>query len=190
MPKNDNKIWATKLFEKLSTLFALKYKDIQSLLPFKSLDQEDRDVESLAFDATLLSEYINHPVHIINNNQISPSAFIPFCDFGGNMSTMGVKIDQFDVPVCNSFQARILNDQLCYEVDLNKFSDRKNIAKDLKLGFYFLMDYSEDRQVTFDKTITKDKEISMANNILKSDEDQHTFIYLNTIGRYDKSLNH
>ena len=103
------------------------------------------------------------------------------------MSAVGVKIDQFDVPVCNSFQAKILNDQLCYEVDLNKFSDRKNIAKDLKLGFYFLMDYSEDRQVTFDKTITKDKEISMANNILKSDEDQHAFIYLNTIGRYDKS---
>ena len=32
------------------------------------------------------------------------------------MSAMGVKIDKFDVPVCNSFQAKILNDQLCYEV--------------------------------------------------------------------------
>ena len=29
------------------------------------------------------------------------------------MSAMGVMIDQFDVPVCNSFQAKILNDQLC-----------------------------------------------------------------------------
>ena len=35
---------------------------------------------------------------------------------------MGVKIDQFDVPVCNSFEATVLNDQLCYEVDPNKGS--------------------------------------------------------------------
>ena len=33
---------------------------------------------------------------------------------------MGVNIKQFDVPVCNSFKAKILNDQLCYEIDLNK----------------------------------------------------------------------
>ena len=76
-----------------------------------------------------------HPVHIMTKeNSLSPSAFIPFCDFGGNMSSMGVKIDQFDVPVCNSFEAKILNDQLCYEVDLEKFSDKLNIDKQLKLG--------------------------------------------------------
>ena len=74
------------------------------------------------------SEYliINHPVHIMTKDHlISPSAFIPFCDFGGNMSAMGVKIDKFDVPVCNSFQAKVLNDQLCYEVDLNRFSNQE-----------------------------------------------------------------
>ena len=118
------------------------------------------------------------------DNKTSPSAFIPFCEFGGDMSGVGVKLDQFDDPVCHSFQAKILNDQLCYEVDLNKFSHRKNIAKDLKLGFYFLMDYSEDRQVNLDKSFIGDKDISMANNILKSNEDQHAFIYLNTIGNY------
>ena len=53
------------------------------------------------------SSIINHPVHIKTKDyKISPSAFIPFCDFGGSMSAMGVKIDQFDVPVCNSFQAK------------------------------------------------------------------------------------
>ena len=50
------------------------------------------------------------------------------------MSAMGVEIDQFVVPVCNSFQAKIMNDQLCYEVDLNKFSDKNNIRNELKLG--------------------------------------------------------
>ena len=48
------------------------------------------------------------------------------------MSTMGVKIDQFDVPVCNSFQAKILNDQLCYEVDLKRFAAKDNIENEVK----------------------------------------------------------
>ena len=47
----------------------------------------------------------NHPVHIQEEDgQLSPTALLPFCEFGGNMSVMGVKIDQFDVPVCNSFR--------------------------------------------------------------------------------------
>ena len=57
------------------------------------------------------------------------------------MSEVGAKIDQFDVPVCNCFQARILNDQLCYEVDLNRFSKESNKKNELYLGFNFLMDY-------------------------------------------------
>ena len=36
----------------------------------------------------------NHPVHIVNQNgNTNPTALIPFCDFGGNKSVMGVKID-------------------------------------------------------------------------------------------------
>ena len=124
----------------------------------------------------------NHPPHFMtHDNQLSPSAFIPFCDFGGNMATMGVKIDQFDVPVCNAFQAKVLNDQLCYEVDLNKFSDKSKVGNELELGFHFLMDYNEDRQVIFDKNISR-KEAGLANNVAASDQSQHAFIYLNTIG--------
>ena len=67
----------------------------------------------------------NHPVHIFDKTQkkLSPSSFIPFCDFGGNKEAMGVKIDRFHMPVCNSFEARVLNDQLCYEIDPNIFDD-------------------------------------------------------------------
>ena len=66
------------------------------------------------------------------------------------MSAMGVKIDKFDVPVCNSFQAKILNDQLCYEVDLSRFADADNLGSQLKLGFNIIMDYNEDRQILFE----------------------------------------
>ena len=44
----------------------------------------------------------NHPVHIFNeNNTLSPTAFIPFCLFGGDMKVVGIKSEKFDVPVCN-----------------------------------------------------------------------------------------
>merc|ERR1712038_52034 len=83
----------------------------------------------------------NHPVHMINKDmQMSPSAFIPFCEFGGNMSSVGVKMRQFDFSFCNCFQAKLFNDQQCYEVDLDRFSNNHNKDKELKLGFYFMMD--------------------------------------------------
>ena len=98
------------------------------------------------------------------------------------MSSVGIKIDQFNVPVCNSFQAKILNDQLCYEVDLNKYSNEKNIAKELRLGFNFLMDYNEDRQVTIHQD-NKSDDFGLANSFVESNQNQHAFVYLDTIGR-------
>ena len=130
-----------------------------------------------------------HPVHFVNKaGQKSPSAFIPFCEFGGNMSQMGINIDEFDVPVCNSFQARIVNGQICYEVDLNRFSNTCNNAKELELGFYFLMDYNEDRQVTRQSNLAQEDRISgLGANLLESHKNQHAFIYLDTIGKERKT---
>ena len=132
----------------------------------------------------MFSVLMNHPVHFNMDGQMSPSAFIPFCDFGGNMEKMGVKINQFDVPVCNSFQAKILNDQLCYEVDLEKFRNNTNIEHELKLGFVFVMDYNEDRQFTFLKAFKKDVDTRLSVKLFKEDDNEHASIYLNTIGKY------
>ena len=87
-------------------------------------------------------------MHIIDNEgSLSPSAFIPFCAFGNNISTMGVKIAKFDVPVCNSFKAKVLNDQFCYEVDVKDIIDKQVLKKELDIGLMFLMDHNEDREV-------------------------------------------
>ena len=101
------------------------------------------------------------------------------------MSEMGVKIDQFDVPVCNCFQARILNDQLCYEVDLNRFTTDGKKEVQLNLGFNFLMDYNEDRQVTFHKNMSQEK-FGLASSLGRSVSDQtnNALIYLHTIGKH------
>ena len=88
----------------------------------------------------------NHPVHIIEEDEeLSPTALIPFCTFGGNMSVMGVKIDQFDDPVCSSFRPKIIKDQLCYTVDPNEYKDKIDLKGDLSLSLF--INYNEERQM-------------------------------------------
>ena len=71
------------------------------------------------------------------------------------MMVLGIKVDNFSVPVCNSFKAKILNDQLCYEIDLDQY--RSNISGEkLKQGISFLIDKNEDRQYSW-KTRTENQ---------------------------------
>ena len=185
----EGKQRARKLFKSLTMILSLSYEHIHNMIPKKSKSIsmiEDNNSNGNIFEtvANLLIQSINHPVHIrtLEDNKLSPSAFIPFCEFGGNMSAVGVKIKQFDVPVCNSFQAKVLNDQLCFEVDLNRFSNKDNIERELKLGFYFLMDYNEDRQFTYEENTNIQMDFGLSNRITESDQNQDAFIYLNTIG--------
>ena len=128
--------------------------------------------------------FVNHPVHIITKDKkLSPSAFIPFCDFGGDISALGVKIDGFKIPVCNSFQDKILNNKHCYEIDLNRFTNKNNLKRELKLGFNFLLDYNEDRQILVDKEVNGKKDISLASNIVEREKNLQATIYLNTLGK-------
>ena len=129
-------------------------------------------------------DYVSHPVHFVTKNRkVAPSALIPFCEFGGDMSIMGKKISELDFPVCNSFQAKILNDQLCYEVDLNRFSNKENINRELELGFNFVMDYNEDRQIDLNQYQRNEMELGLASSMVELDHSQKAIIYLNTIGR-------
>ena len=105
------------------------------------------------------------------------------------MSAMGIKIADFDVPVCNSFQAKIINDQLCYEVDLNRFSNNDNIENELRVGFIFLMDYNEDRQ-SFDPDNRTVEHKSFASRLVRSDNKKHASIIINTIGNISQILYH
>ena len=95
----------------------------------------------------------NHPVHLQYKSEkdkilLSPTALIPYCEFGGNMSVMGIQIDQFDVPVCNSFRPKIIQDQLCYTVDPNNYKDKINLKDHLSLTLF--INYNEDKQMALE----------------------------------------
>ena len=135
----------------------------------------------------MLKTVSRHPVHIKDvKGRMSPSALIPFCGIGRNMSAMGVKIDKFDIPVCNSFTERVLNDQLCYEVDPNNFIQRKNILEGFKTGITLVLDYNEDREVSYgtqnDDGMQGDEEEDIMDILVQTDSKQEALIYLNTIG--------
>ena len=102
------------------------------------------------------------------SGNLSPTALIPFCEFGGNISVMEVKIDQFDVPFCNSFRPKIIQDQLCYTVDPNNYKDQINLKGDLSITLY--INYNED------------KEIALENNDTTVVDDN--FIKIDTIGNH------
>ena len=102
--------------------------------------------------------------HISNNeeNEVK-TALIPFCEFGGSMSAMGVKIDQFDVPVCNSFRPKMIMDQLCFQVDPNEYKHNIDLkGGDISLSLF--VHYNDDRQME------------------DIDYSQEPFITVNTIG--------
>ena len=124
----------------------------------------------------------NHPVHILDDkNERSPSAFIPFCSFGENMESMGTYIEGFDVPVCNSFKAKVHNDQLCYEVDLEKFKNKENMVSQLKYGLIMILDYNEEKQFIGDGDYYQ-KRKGTYKSIFVSEKQNSVKTHLNTIG--------
>ena len=89
---------------------------------------------------------IQQVAHITNGDDDSiKTALIPFCEFGGDMSVMGVTMDDFDVPVCNSFRPKIVMDQLCYTVDPNEYKHKIDLKSDISLSLF--IHYNEDRQM-------------------------------------------
>ena len=92
-------------------------------------------------------------MHIIDSNgKMSPSAFIPFCSFGEDI--LGLKIKEFDIPVCNIFKQKLQYDQVCYETDLELLKNKEdtNIRElQREIGLILVLDYNEDRQIHIDQ---------------------------------------
>ena len=121
------KFLATTILGKIETILPFKWQQLELLTKGK--------VKASSLNPSRIdSQITNHPVHIVTEEgTVSPSAFIPFCELAGDMSVVGTKLDKFDVPVCNSFKAKILNDQLCYEIDVNEYYiDKERVKRDPK----------------------------------------------------------
>ena len=82
--------FASAIFDLITNKFSLKYPFNQNP-NLENLDQQTNQ--------SLYGKLSNHPVHILDkqSGNISPSAFIPFCEFGENMSSVGTQIKEFNL---------------------------------------------------------------------------------------------
>ena len=104
------------------------------------------------------------------------------------MSVMGEKIDLFDLPICTMFIPKILDGQLCYEVDVNEIKDKVDVQEAIKHGLMFMMDYNEDKMITDNSAemngpLEKDLHSQHEFILRKVDETLAAKIYIETLGR-------
>ena len=94
------------------------------------------------------------------------------------MTALGRNTAEFSVPVCNIFEARVKNDQLCYEVDLELLNDDDDMNHQLKDGLVLILDFNEDMQTDIvDEQLLNDEE----RNYFHSNEEISVQIHLDTI---------
>ena len=105
------------------------------------------------------------------------------------MSVMGVKIEQFDIPVCNSFKPKIIRDQLCYEVEPQKYINTASSQEEImKVGLTFLLDYNEDKEIIFENSSVEENHLdiqkkgSLVSSFSDSINMEQTMIHIETIG--------
>ena len=103
---------------------------------------------TITSDDAIVHTVSNHPVHLMDKNgTIYPSALVPFCEFGGNISITGDYIKGLDIPVCNCFKEKFLDNQLCYEIDVNQFTTQVDSQQILNYGLTFIVDTNDNRQI-------------------------------------------
>ena len=185
---------ATLLLRKLSENIELGYSDLDILTSSYSdirnnqqLVARYQDLAKSRWTDLLGSETIrkvSHPAHITElQGRKSPSAFIPFCSFGGNMSVVGQNTDQFEHPTCNSFKETILEGNLCYEIDPSKFESEKNLEKSKNIGLSLLIDNNEEydtRKIVLKGESTTNQE-DFTESFVRFEERQKIMIHIQTI---------
>ena len=173
--------------------FEINKEDIKSCLQQNRCERVHAILQSLKKDGYKISEISNHPPHILNaEDQMNPSAFIPFCQFDNK--AIGKKIDQFSEKVCTGFKPTILHNQLCYSLDVNDisyFGERPAIHEENSLVLF--LDYNLETSAHADENIGTENITSSLFNIRKdttgyywkdATSKTHAKIHLNNIEEF------
>ena len=132
-------------------------------------------------------EMSNHPVHIVNkNNQLQPSALIPFCSYGGNSNILGEQIGEFSSPVCTAFKPTLFRGRRCYSLNLNEHSVEENltIRSGSSNGLAFLVDSNVDLHFGHFQRKSIDKQASLNDFRDKINNQNQIQIFIDAIEPY------
>ena len=108
-----------------------------------------------------LAGQINHPAHLVREEgNLSLSAFIPLCQLGDDMSVMGTQIPEFSRTVCSGFEKTVVEGELCYQADVNKYRDGLDWRESMQFSLGFLIDTNQEYDT---KSFFADKRLRKAN---------------------------
>ena len=97
-----------KILNHITIKFALKHNLLHKILT-NGTNSSDMEL-SIMMEAKYL---VNHPPHVHLQDKINPSAFIPFCKFGGKFSFLKTtSSSHFTIPTCNAFKPKLFMDQV------------------------------------------------------------------------------
>ena len=99
------------------------------------------------------------------------------------MSVLGDKTPNFSIPVCSKFKPTVVEGQLCYQVDVNKFKDQVDTEKLMSHGLVMILDYNEDRMGLDTRNTNESSHIKELGDMNKADEKKNAAkIYIETLG--------
>ena len=177
--------------ENISTQLSLAHQDL-AILNIGSSSFPSKFTKLSSLKNAHVQRITNHPVHILNkSDSFSPSAFIPFCDLGGNMELVGTNHKEFPIPVCSAFVKTILNNQVCYKIDVNEFIKEVTFDGQQKISLNLFLDYNEEKQYFGQKRdLRVNSSLSMSGNLISVKNKgnfNEAMIYFGTLGKFEIS---
>ena len=103
------------------------------------------------------------------------------------MEVVGTYHKEFPIPVCSAFVNAILNNQVCYKINVNEFiKEAKYDSQNFNLNLF--LDYNEEKQYIVQKRETLVKtSLSMSHNLISSKNKaniKEAMIHFGTLGKY------
>ena len=137
------------------------------------------------FSDNVLLDLLNDPVHILDDDEnLSPSAFIPFCSFQGSPDLLSRDYGNFSLPVCSSFKKKILDGKLCYQIDVNTLVNETTAAGLQRGGLALLVDANAEYDLnTFRKAPEEDIFDDFTEEFFEAEESEKIMIHIETISK-------
>ena len=117
---------------------------------------------------------------------LSPSAFIPFCELAGDASLLGRRVAGFDVPVCDKFEPTVVEGQICYRLETDRYFKqlrREGGGDGKEEGLTLLLDYNEERSIQQPRDLTQQEEESFMAAIVALQQRHKARVILETISQ-------
>ena len=99
------------------------------------------------------------------------------------MSIMGSMVDGLRLPVCDKFERKIIEDRICYQIDVNEFSENVDKKKFINDGLLLVLDYNEEKMLSRKKMATRETATGLSDiRSSKNSDEEESLVYVETLG--------